>query len=441
MSYFNRKIDLALAEWRKEKRRKPLLLRGARQVGKTTAIRNLGKSFENFTEINFENKEHEKAKVVFEQHSDPKIICSELSALFGISIVAGKTLLFLDEVQACPDAISALRFFYEQMPELHVIAAGSLLEFALEELPSFGVGRISSMFMYPFSFSEFLSANGNEMWAKMIDQATPDNPLSDVLHEKILEQLKNFLIIGGMPDVVVEFAKTRNFLRCQEILEDMLLSFRSDFAKYKKRVPAARINEVFNSVAKQAEGKFVYKHVSPVIDNMQTKQSLELLLMAGLCYPITHSSAEGIPLGAQINSKYRRIIPFDTGLYQQILKLDLSEILVSNDFDAINKGAVAEIFVGCELKKHISHRSDKELYCWVREKKNANAQVDYVIQKGNDIIPIEVKSGTSGQMQSMNLFIKEKNSEYGVRTSLENFSQYDKIKVYPLYAIGNVLKK
>ncbi|MDR1951329.1 MAG: AAA family ATPase [Bacteroidales bacterium] len=438
MSYFNRKIDLALQEWKGEKRHKPLLLRGARQVGKTTAIRNLGKSFKNFVEINFEDKEHEKAKPVFEQHSDPKIICSELSALFGVEIIPGKTLLFLDEVQSCPDAISALRFFYEQMPELHVIAAGSLLEFALEELPSFGVGRISSMFMYPFSFSEFLSATGHEMWVKMIDEATPENPLFDALHRKIVDELKNFLIIGGMPDVVAEFAKTRNFLRCQEILEDMLQSFRNDFAKYKARVPAARINEVFNSVAKQTQGKFVYKHVSPVLDNMQVKQSLELLLMAGLCYQITHSAAEGIPLGAQINPKYRRIIPFDTGLYQQILKLDLSEILISNDFDTINKGAVAEIFVGCELKKSASYRSEKELYCWVREKKNSNAEVDFVIQRGSNIVPLEVKSGTSGQMQSMHLFIKERNTEYGIRTSLENFSQYDKIKVYPLYAIGNV---
>ena len=440
MDYFNRKIDLALLDWRNDKRHKQLMLRGARQVGKTTAIRNLAKSFRHFVEINFENKDQIVAKTVFEHHSDPKIICSELSALFGKPIVAGETLLFLDEIQSCPEAISALRYFYEQMPELHVITAGSLLEFALEEIPSFGVGRIDSMFMYPFSFSEFLCANGYEMWAKIIEEASPENPVSDALHEKIFEQLKNFLIIGGMPEVVAEFVDTHDFLRCRKVIKSLLVSFRNDFAKYKKRIPATRVNEVFSSVAQQVEGKFIYERVSQNLNNEQVKKSLELLLMAGLCYQITHSSADGIPLGAKINPKYRRIIPFDTGIYQQILNLDIAGILLSNDFDTINKGAVAEIFTACELKKNASPYTDDELYCWVRESKSANAQVDFVIQRGEKIVPVEVKSGKSGKMQSMWVFLNEKQAEYGIRTSLENFAQYDKIKVYPLYAIGNILK-
>jgi predicted AAA+ superfamily ATPase len=440
MDYFNRKIDHALQEWSSEERRKPLMLRGARQVGKTTAVRNLGKHFTHFVEINFENKSNENAKTFFEQHSDPHIICSKLAALYNKPIAAGKTLLFFDEVQACPDAISALRFFYEEMPELHVIAAGSLLEFALEELPSFGVGRIDSMFMYPFSFSEFLSATGYDMWAKLIEEASPEKPVFDALHEKIVEQLKNFLIIGGMPEVVAEFVRTRDFLGCQKVLNSLLRSFRNDFAKYKKRIPATRINEVFGSVAQQAEGKFVYEHVSQELNNGQVKNSLELLIMAGLCYQVTHSSSKGIPLGANINPKYRRILPFDTGIYQRILNLNISDILLASDLDTINKGAVAEIFAGCELKKNASCYSDDELYCWVREKKNSNAQVDFVIQQGRKIIPVEVKSGRGGKMQSMWVFLEEKNSEYGIRTSLENFSQYGKIKVYPLYAIGNLAK-
>ena len=440
MSYFNRKIDSALLQWSNDKHHKPLMLRGARQVGKTTAIRNLSERFEYFVEINFENKDHSAAKTVFAQHSDPQIICSELALLFGKTITAGKTLLFLDEVQSCEDAIAALRYFYEQMPGLHVVAAGSLLEFALEEIPSFGVGRIDSMFMYPFSFSEFLCAAGYEMWAKLIDDITPEKPVSDVVHGKIIEQLKNFLIIGGMPEVVVEFVQTHDFLRCQKILNSLLVSFRNDFAKYKKRIPATRINEVFSSIAQQVEGKFVYEHVSQNLNNEQVKKSLELLLMAGLCYQVTHTSADGIPLGAKINPKYRRIIPFDTGIYQQILNLDISGILLSDDFDTVNKGAVAEIFVGCELKKNTSYYSDNELYCWVREKKNANAQVDFVIQCSENIIPIEVKSGKQGKMQSMWMFLDEKKPNYGIRTSLENFGQYDKIKVFPLYAIGKAVK-
>jgi len=439
MGYFNRKIDNFLLQWKNEKLRKPLMLRGARQVGKTTAVRNLGKSFSYFVEINFENKDNAAAKTVFEQHSDPKIICSELTALFGKPIISGATLLFLDEIQSCTEAIAALRYFYEFMPELHVIAAGSLLEFALEEIPSFGVGRIDSIFMYPFSFNEFLCAMGQENWVKLIEEATPEKPLSDVVHLKIVEQFKNFLIIGGMPEVVAEYAKSRDFLRCQKILSSLLVSFRNDFAKYKKRIPAARINEIFSSIALQAEGKFIYERVGQNFNNEQVKKSLELLLMAGLCYQVTHTSADGVPLGAKINPKYRRIIPFDTGIYQRILNLDISSILLSNDFDTINKGAVAEIFVGCELKKNSSYYSDDELYCWVREKKNADAQIDFVIQHGENILPIEVKSGKQGSMQSMWIYLEEKRLKKGIRTSLENFSEYDKICVYPLYAIGNVL--
>jgi len=295
------------------------------------------------------------------------------------------------------------------------------------------------LFMYPFSFSEFLRASGYEIWAKLIDDVKVDKPVSDEVHEKIIGQLKNFLIIGGMPEVVAEFVETRDFLRCQKILNSLLVSFRNDFAKYKKRIPATRINEVFSSIAQQVEGKFVYEHVSQNLNNEQVKKSLELLLMAGLCYQVTHTSADGIPLGAKINPKFRRIIPFDTGIYQRILNLDISGILLSDDFDTINKGAVAEIFVGCEFKKHTSDYSDNELYCWVREKKNSTAQVDFVIQCGENIIPVEVKSGKQGKMQSMWMFLEEKKSNYGIRTSLENFGQYDKIKVFPLYAIGRAI--
>jgi predicted AAA+ superfamily ATPase len=331
-----------------------------------------------------------------------------------------------------------LRYFYEQYPELHVIAAGSLLEFALEEIPTFGVGRIDSMYMYPFSFMEFLSALGNEMWVNAIKNATPQNPLPEIVHQKIVEQLRYFMITGGMPEVVAEFVKSHDFLKCKRILNSLLASFRDDFAKYKKRIPASRINEVFSSVAQQVDGKFVYEHVSPVLNNDQVKKSLELLLMAGLCYQVTHSASDGVPLGAGINPKIRRIIPFDLGIYHRIVNLDISNILHSDNFDLVNKGSVAEIFVACELKKSADCYNNEELYCWVREKKNTNAQIDFVIQRGEKVIPIEVKSGISGKMQSMWEFLKEKKSEYGIRTTLENFTEYDRIKVYPLYAIGNV---
>ena len=438
IEYFNRQIDSALLQWSSEKRHKPLLLHGARQVGKTSTVRNLSKQFRYFVEINFEKKSHAAAKKIFAQHSNPQIICRELTLLYGKPIMGGETLLFFDEIQTCADAISSLRYFCEELPQLHVIAAGSRLKFAIEDIPSFDVGRIDSLFMYPFSFNEFLCAMGYETWVKLIQDAAPERPVYEPIHEQILEQLKNFLIIGGMPEVVAEFVETRDFLRCQQVLNSLFVALRNDFAKYKKRVSVVRIDEVFSSVLQQAEGKFVYEHVSQNLNNKQVKNSLELLLRSGLCYPVTHSSADGLPLGAGINPKYRRIIPFDTGIYHQMMNLNSSDILLSNDFDTINKCTVAEIFVGCELKKNASCYSNEGLYCWVREKKNASARIDFVVQRDLAIIPLEVKSGRQGKMQSMGVFIKEKNSSYGIRTSLENFGKYQNINLYPLYAIGNI---
>jgi predicted AAA+ superfamily ATPase len=433
--YHNRKIDNELVVWKEDKNRKPLLLRGARQVGKSSSVRKLAEKFENFLEINFEKNRN--VYHFFEGDLDVKEICANLSVQFQKPIVPNKTLLFFDEIQACPNAISALRFFYEDYPELHVIAAGSLLEFALEELPSFGVGRISSMFMYPFSFTEFMSACGNEMLWNEVCKSSPEKPLFSVFHEKCLEFFKKFLIIGGMPAVVSKFVENNDVLSCQKTLNDLINSLKSDFSKYKSRVPELRIQAAFEAVVHQTGGKFNYAKVEQ-LNYRQVKESIELLEKAGLIIPVVHTSANGIPLGAEANFKKQKIVLLDTGIFQRLLGLQLSDILFSNDFDIINKGAIAEQFVGLELLKSAPCDMPENLYFCTREKEKSRAEVDYVIQKNDKIIPIEVKSGKSGKMQSLYLFLNEKQAEYGIRTSLENFSQYDKIRVYPLYAIGNI---
>lgn len=436
--YFFRNVDKELLAWSKEPDRKVLLLRGARQVGKSSAVRHLGKSFRYFVEVNFEDAE-EDVKNLFRPGISPQEICKRLSFYYKTPVVAGETLLFLDEIQAWIPAISKLRYFYEQHPELHVIAAGSLLEFALEELPSFGVGRIRSVFMYPFAFNEFLHATGNEQLAHEYQNASPSKPLPKIVHSMILKNMEIFMLFGGMPAVVAEYVKSQDFAKCQQAIHDLLLSFRGDFAKYKSRVPASRIGEVFTSIANQAEGKFIYERASEQASNRQVKDALELLIMAGLAYPVTHTSANGIPLGAEVNAKFRRMFLFDTGIFQRVLGMDVSRLLLSSDFRAVNSGALAEIFVGLELLKASSCYYPITLYYWQREKHQSHAQVDFLIQRNEQIIPIEVKSGTSGKMQSLYLFMQEKKLDYGVRTSLENFSRYDKIRVYPLYAISNLL--
>lgn len=434
--YFNRQIDSELTKWKNENKHKPILLRGARQIGKSAAVRNLAKQFDYFLEVNFE--EEKTAREAFENSNlTPQLLCEKLSSIYEIPIIEGKTLLFFDEIQACVPAISSLRFFYEKMPDLHVIAAGSLLEFALEEIPSFGVGRICSMFMYPFSFAEFLEANGNKFLLKAIQKANSQNPLDAVVHEKALYLLKLFMLIGGMPEVVATYVEKKDLLECQRTLSELTETVKTDFAKYKAKTPALQISAAFDNVIKQMGGKFKYTNSNSEYSIYQMKQAVELLIMAGLVIPVTHTSANGLPLGAEINPKFRKLILIDTGIFQRLLGLQLSDILLNNDFDTINKGGIAEMFVGLELLKSSSFYEQTHLFYWQREEKNARAEVDFIVQKNMKILPIEVKSGKQGKMQSMHLFMKEKNSKIGIRTSLENFTEYNKIRVVPLYAIGN----
>ena len=437
--YLTRKIDNELLLWKSEVGRKPLLLRGARQVGKSSSIRKLGESFRSFLEINFE--ENKKIHSLFNGDLTPQVLCENLSLMFDKEIVPGETLLFFDEIQSCVPAISSLRFFYEKMPELHVIAAGSLLEFALAEIPSFGVGRIRSIYMYPLSFDEFLDAIGQQKLRELKSKADAQNPLAEPIHDKLLTLLKKFLIIGGMPEAVGNYVTKNDLRECQRVLDDLIISFRNDFAKYRVKIPSLRIREVFESVVQQAGGKYVYAKASQNLNIVQIKEALELLIMAGLVTPVTHSHANGIPLGAEVNLKKRKMLLIDTGLFQRLLQLDISELILSNGFELVNKGGIAEQFVGLEIIKNSSCYEQKELFYWHREALNSNAEVDYLIQKHNDIVPLEVKSGTKGSMNSMFIFLKEKKAQYGCRISMENFAEFENIKVYPLYAVANILAK
>jgi predicted AAA+ superfamily ATPase len=448
MQYLRRNIDAVLQEWSREdaSERKPLLLRGARQVGKSSAVRQLGKQFKYFVEINFD--ENREVGQFFDTTLSPQDICSQLALYYRTPIVPGETLLFFDEVQSCQPALAKIRYFYEKYPKLHLIAAGSLLEFTLEEIPSFGVGRIRSFFMYPFSFDEFLPALGEGMLAEAIRNASPERPLPGPIHRQVLEHFKIFLICGGMPEAVSQYVRTGDLLKGEVVLNDLINTLKDDFAKYRKRVSPILLHEVFESVTHQAAGKFVYERAAPGTSAAQVRQTLELLIKAGLVHPVTHTAANGIPLGAEANQKYRRMIPCDTGIFLQLLGLR-SEILPAGDFKAINQGALAEIFAGLELIKAASGFTRQELYCWQRSAGSSdaagsvrgNAQVDYIIQKGICFVPVEVKAGTRGTMQSLRIFLREKQIKRGVRTSLENFGHYEDIDVYPLYAIGNLVRR
>lgn len=430
--YLARNIDTELLHWKGLSSRKPLLLRGARQVGKSTVVRQLAQHFEYFAEINFdENPDYAK---IFENSLSPQEICQQIAVLTNTPIQEGKTLLFLDEIQSCTEAIGSIRYFYEKMPDLHLIAAGSLLEFALAEIPSFGVGRIRSMFLYPLSFSEFLRAKDETLLLEMMSTASASKPIPELIHQKLLKTLRTFMTIGGMPEVVKSYVQQGDLLEVQRILNDLLLSMQDDFAKYKANVAPARIKEVFDAVALQMGTKFTYTYPNSTLNNKQIKEALELLTMAGIIYPVTHSSANGIPLGAEINPKKRKFLLYDTGIFQRLLDLNISEILLEDTLNAINKGNIAELYAGLELLKMNSPYEKTALYYWHREAKSSQAEVDYVIQLDNKIVPLEVKSGTKGSMKSMRVFLAEKGLDQGIRLSLENYSEYENIESKPLYA-------
>ncbi|MBI5298705.1 MAG: ATP-binding protein [Deltaproteobacteria bacterium] len=425
-------IDKELLLWKGNRDRKVLLVRGARQVGKTYSMRQLGKSFKHFVEVNFE--ELKDVRVFFDGVLSPDEIIRKLSVYFNTPINPHETLLFFDEIQACPNALQSLRFFHEKMKELHVAAAGSLLEFVLSEISSFGVGRIETFFMYPMTFAEFLKNSGDEGLNQIIADASLDKPVDEVFHNKILDRLKLFQIIGGMPETVRAYIETQDFTKCQKSADTLITSINDDFAKYRKRLSAIKLQETFKSIIMQVGNKFKYSNISDE-PSSGYKNALDLLIRAGLAYKVFHTSARGLPLGAQIDEKKFKVLFFDTGIYQRVMGLDLASYMSSPIEDLVNKGAFAELFVGLELIASEKNYVHPELYYWHREAKSSNAEVDYIVSVNNKIIPIEVKSSRKGQMQSLRLFLKERNKTYGIRISCENFGKHENIISIPLYAI------
>lgn len=445
MKYIDRTIDSYLSDWKLETDRKPLLVRGARQVGKSWAVRHLAQSFPHFIEVNLENRKD--LLPLFAEATDVKKLTQQISVIFGVPVIEGETLLFIDEIQFSLEAISLLRYFREEMPGLHVIAAGSLLEFALEEITSFGVGRISSVFMYPLSFNEYLGAIGKKDWTDIIRDATCTSPIFTTLHDMIVAEFRNFLLIGGMPACVAKWVDTGDYFKCSVIQDEILQSYYDDFSKYAKKMNPEVLRATLQSVILQQGAKFVYSKVEGQYREEIIKEALRRLTQAGLIQPVKMSSANGLPLGAQVNIKFTKYLYLDTGLMLRSMDMDFgvdelkNATVLDSSADLVNKGSMAEMFVGWELIKSANHRLKHTLFYWENLAKGASAEVDYVLPYNMQVLPIEVKSGTSGKMKSLRLFMESKGLSIAIRTSLENFTELSlsndaKILIIPLYAIS-----
>ena len=440
--YIARDIDNDLLEWGKSNNIKPLLIRGIRQCGKTFSVRNLGKSFETFIEINFE-KEPSYSKI-FDKDYNVNRICSEIELKAGKTISDETTLLFLDEIQYCPNAITALRYFKEDRPYLHVVAAGSLLEFALNKKGnqiSFPVGRIRSIYMYPLSFCEFLSALSKD---KLAQNLKADNKnLSDTIHSEYLDLYKSFLVVGGMPEAVNEYVSSGRYLNCQKIHCDIIDNFENDFGKYSANIPVEDIKAVFDFSFRNVGNQITLSKAVPGMKAARFSAVLDLLSMAGLVHQVKSSTCEALPLGSGNKNISLKLLSFDTGVYLTRQGFNATEVLNAINLETLNKGALVEMQTGLEMIKCSEKYRSSDLYFWKRT--GANAEVDYVIQINERIIPVEVKSNTSGKMQSMAEYLKTHDAPYGIRVSLENFStntfQNKQLKVLPVYGVNSIYKQ
>ena len=449
MKYLSRRIDTYLQDWRCDADRKPLLVRGARQVGKSCAVRHLGESFEYYLEVNFERDT--AVSDIFSGNADVHDITEKLSMYYGVPVEPGRTLLFLDEIQSCPKALHSLWFFREDYPQLHVIAAGSLLEFALKDMRSYGVGRISSLFVYPMSFDEFLEAQDLDGMVRLKREASAAKPLMDVFHHKLVEQFRQYMLIGGMPAAVAKYVETKSYLKARMILADLRVAYIDDFSKYAGRVNPDLLRHTLNSVARQTGTKFVYSMVDGGYRTDQVKTALTYLRDAGLIVPVYHTAANGIPLGVETNSKFIKYIMIDNALMLDFLEMsdniqDREKLILTDTAENIvDKGGVTEMMAGLEILKYMSPNERHDLYYWQDTNKGNVAEVDYVVSREGHVVPIEVKSGVKGSMRSLYELLSkpQKDIPYAIRCSLENFGSFlspagKPISICPLYAISNI---
>ncbi len=433
----NRVIDHFLQSWKQDSYRKSLLVRGARQVGKTYSIRKLGKSYKSFVEVNFELQTD--AYAIFEKNLDPERIVRELSLITKKQIIPGETLLFLDEIQAVPKAITALRYFYELMPELHVVAAGSLLDFAIEEV-GIPVGRVQSLYMYPLSFVEYLAATENGLFIETILNQSPENKISEVIHDKLLGILGEYLALGGMPHSVQQWVEKKDALGCSKILNSLLSAYRQDFSKYARKLQIKYVELLFEQIPMQLANKFKYSLIEGDYRKRELAPALDLLVTAGIAHKVFHSAGHGIPLGGQADPRDYKIIFLDSGLAQNLLDLDVAQWFLQPQQEFVNKGSLVEAFVGQELLAYSEPHRKTNLYYWHKEGKTGQAEIDYLLQIKSSVVPVEVKAGQGRTLKSLQNFLQtHRQSSYGVRFSAQNYSVYNGIYSYPLYAIAKIM--
>lgn len=429
-----RNLEKYLEKWSISPNRMPLLVRGARQVGKTYLIENFAKNkFNNCTTINFEQSP--EFNECFNTLK-PKEIISSIEIILGKEINLKSSLLFLDEIQECPAAITALRYFKEQMPELAIVGAGSLLEFVLNDKNfKMPVGRIQEITLKPLSFLEYLNATGHKKTSDFLESINLSNKIEPVIHNKLLKLSREYMAIGGMPAVINEYLSSNSYIKCQETQKNLLSNYRGDFGKYAKYFQHKHMQLVFDQIPGIITNTFKYSKIDPDIQARDLKLALHKLIDSKLVSKIQATSASGLPFISTVNLKKFKLLFLDIGLVQRACQINISDIL-NSDIMLLNKGALAEQYVGQELL--CLPETEDNLFFWSRESKSSTAEIDYLIALGGKIYPIEVKAGKTGRLKSLKVFMEEKKSKFGIKISENPLSFDNNVLSIPLYLISQL---
>ena len=426
-----RKIISELLAWKNNRNRKPLILNGARQVGKTYALEAFAK--ENFDNVIYLNMEIETSLHDFlDGDISPKRIIQHLELIKKQLITADKTLIFFDEIQVCERALTSLKCFCEQAPEYHVVAAGSLLGVAVNrEKYSFPVGKVDEYYMFPLDFEEFLWALGYQQLAEEIKNHFESNePINTALHKLALDLYKKYLVVGGMPAVVKRFVETESFLSAQLIQNDIFNEYTADMSKYADKTTSVKIRACHNSVPAQLakeNRKFQYKIVQKGGTATIFGESIEWLNFAGTVLKCQKITEGNIPIAVYVYFPDFKLYMNDVGLLTLKSRLPAELLVAESNEDNNFMGAVTENYVA---QAFTANRIP--LFYW---KNDNTAEIDFVLQKGIDVIPVEVKRGVNTRSKSMNIFAKQYKCPYAIRISQKNFGFENNIKSVPLYAV------
>ncbi len=420
-----------LLVWKEKEDRKPLVLKGVRQCGKTYLLKDFGnRYYDNIAYFNFE--ETDSLSSVFEKDYDTKRIILELELFLGRSIKPGSTLIILDEIQECGRALTAMKYFCENAPEYHIVCAGSLLGIALHKQFSFPVGKVDFLTLYPMSFSEFLRACGSETLADYVDNFKKGDTVPEPIGDKLTTFLRQYYITGGMPEVVSTWQKTNNIEEVERVQQNIINSYELDFAKHAPTKDFPKLTAIWRSIPEQLakeNTKFIFSHVKKGWRSKDLEDALEWLIAAGLVYKVCKIEKPFIPLSSYADDTSFKLYMADIGILRKLSKLPYEVILDATPNYREFKGSLTENYVLCELVKSV----DETLYYW---SSGNTAEVDFILQSASEIVPVEVKSERNVKARSLAEYRKKYTPKYSVKTSMKNETNGEEVLNIPLYLIS-----